>query len=252
LHLTLVDRLVWAASFLLNLTLLLVLILRHRTRSVPWFTAWIAFGSLRTVALFLTYRLFAKHTYFLVYWWAAGFDLVLQVAVVLEIARSVFRRSGSWVPEARRRFLIFSSFAPITGVALALMMKPSAKTALDAWDARANLFMTVLICVMSRAVMAVSKQLGLGWKSGVTQMTWGLLVWSVCAFVTDTLHSYWRTIDDFGSLENTIAVIFQLVTVYWIAVFWLPEPVLVAMSGQAKKDLNRLTERLDYGESKRP
>ena len=251
MHLSLIDKLVWAVSFLLNLSLLLVLLFRHRARFVPWFTGWTAFGSFRTLALFFTYRMFAKHIYFLVYWGAAGFDLVLQIAVILEIARSIFGRSHGWVAGARRRFLLYCFLAPVTALILALLMKPSAKTALDAWDARANLFMTVLICVMSRGVITVSKQLGLGWKSRITQMIWGLLVWSVCAFVTDTLHSYWRTIDDFGNLENTIAVIFQLVTVYWIVVFWLPEPAAVAMPENVSVDLKSLAARLNYGQSKR-
>ena len=249
--LTLIDKLVWAASSLLNLTLLLVLILRRRVRSVPWFTALIAFGSLRTLVLLLTLWQFGfHHAYFLVYWCAAGLDLLLQMGVVLEVAKTVFRRSSGWVPGARRRFLLYSAFAPVTALLLALLMRPAAENALDAWDARANVFMTVWICVECRALMTVSKQFGLGWKARVTRFTWGLVVWSVASFLTDTLHSYWRTIDQFGKIENTIAFIYQLVIVYWMWVFWQPEPERVTIPEKAKADLNQLTERLLYRESK--
>lgn len=245
MELTLIDKLVWAGSAFLNFTLLLVLLFRRRARSVPWFTALIALGSLRTLTLFTTYRLFGRHhAYFLVYWWAAGIDLMLQIAVVSEIARTVFSRSNGWVPGARLRFLAFCSFAPVLALVLAITMKPAAKTALDAWDARANLFMTVLICVMCRAVMAVSKQLGVGWKARVTWMTWGLVVWSVAAFITDTLHSYWRTVDDFGRLESVLAVVYQLVTVYWIVIFWLPEPQTILVPERVIKDIGTISARL--------
>ena len=250
--LTLLDKLVWITSALLNLALLIVLLIRRRTRSVPWFTALIAFGTFRTAVLFATYRFIGRHHgYFLIYWWAAGIDFLLQMAVVLEVARSVFRRSDSWVDGAQRRFLRWCALAAIAALVLAITIKPAAKSSLDIWDARAGLFITTTICVMCRAVMAVSQQLGLGWKSRVTRFMWGLMIWSLASFVTGTLHSYWRTIDDYGKLENTIAVIYELVTAYWIVIFWLPEPAPLIMPIRAADDLKRLAARLEYGQSKR-
>ena len=252
MQLSLLDELVWAASALLNLTLLLVLILRGRARSAPWFTALIAFGSLRTLILFLTYRTAGRHhAYFLIYWWAAAADLLLQITVVFEVAWSVFQRSGTWVAESRRRFLFLCALAPVAAAVLALTMKPAAKSALDVWDARAGLFMTTTICILCRAVMAVLKQLGLGWRARITRFMWGFMVWSLASFVTGTLHAYWRTIDEFGKLENTIGVVYQLVIVYWIVIFWLPEPPVLAAPVHVKEDLTRLAERIDYSQSRR-
>ena len=155
------------------------------------------------------------------------------------------------MPEARRKFLLLASSAPAAALLLASSMTPAAQSALDRWDARANLFMTSVICLMCTAVMAVSRQLGLGWRARVLQFSWGLVVWSVTSFVTDTLHSYWRTIDEFGKLENTLVVVGQLVSVYWIAIFWLPEQKLAPVPETARRDMARITERLQYGQSKR-
>ncbi len=200
----------------------------------------------------LTIVLAGRHrAYFLVYWYGAAVELLLQVAVVLEVARNVFHRRGTWVPEARRKFLLLAASAPVAALLLAAAMTPAAQSALDRWDARANLFMTAVICLMCTAVMAVSRQLGLGWRARVLQFSWGLVVWSVTSFVTDMLHSYWRTIDEFGKLENTLIVAGQLVSVYWIAIFWLPEQKLVPVPETARRDMARITERLEYGQSKR-
>ncbi len=250
--LTLVDKLLWAVSASLNLALIFVLFYRGKARSIPWFTSWVLFLSIRDAVMLLTFWLTGRHhAYFLVYWWGAAIDLLLQIAVVLEIARSVFYRSGTWVPEARRKFLLLASSAPVAALLLAATMTPAAQSALDRWDARASLFMTAVICLMCTAVMAVSRQLGLGWKARVLQFSWGLVVWSVTSFVTDTLHSYWRTIDQFGKLENTLVVVYQLVSVYWIAIFWLPEQKLAPVPETARRDMARITERLQYGQSKR-
>ena len=245
--LSLIDKLLWILGFLQTAVLLLVLFSKGRVRSVPWFTALIAFGVTRTAALFLTYRIFGRHhEYFLVYWGAAGVDLLLQVAVVYEVARTVFQRSGSWVPQARQRFFIIAVAAPLSALALAFTMQPAARRPLDAWDARAGLFMTAMICVLCGAVMMVSKQLGLGWRTRVTWFMWGLMIWSLCSFITGSLHSYWRTIDDFGKVENTLVVIYQLVTLYWIGVFWVPEPQRVLAPAHAINDLEQLRERVHY------
>ena len=250
-QLTLVDKLLWASGFLLNFALLGVLVLHRRARSAPWFTAWIAFQFVRDTAMFVILQRYDRaHAYLLAYWVAAAVELLLQIAVVLEIARSVFYRSGTWVPEARRKFILLASSAPVAALILAAAMTPAASRPIDAWYARASLFMTAVICLMCTAVMAVSRQLGLGWRERVLQFSWGLVVWSLASFMTDTLHSYWRTIDQFGKLENTLTVVYQLVSLYWIAIFWFPEQRAPAMPERALKDMTRITERLGYSRSR--
>lgn len=219
-----VDKLLWAYGFLQNLALLSVLLWRGRARSFPCFTALIAFGTLRTLVLFTVFTVLGmRRTYTVVYWVAAAIDLLLQSAVVYEVARKTFHRAAAWVPGAKQRFAVLAGCAPITGFAFACLMTPAAKTALDAWDARANLFMTVTICFLVTAVMMVSRQLGVGWNQTVLRFSAGLGVWSISAFVMDALHAYWRTSNQFSVLENVMSCIYLLVTLYWIVLFWNPE-----------------------------
>ena len=221
-----------------------VLIYKHRARSVPWFTGWIAFGCLYTIALFLIYRMGSKHFYAVVYWAGAFIDLLLQVATVLEIAHNTFSRRGRWVEGARRKFITIASAAPAVGLALALMMTPAAETKLDAWDARASVFTTALICLLFTAVMTVSQNFGLGWRNRILRESYGLVLWSLVAFVTDSLHSYWRTMGHFDALENVRIVVFQAVTLYWCVIFWLPETKSATMPETVSLDLERLQDRL--------
>jgi hypothetical protein len=245
-HLSTLDLLLWAAGFLLDVALVFVLFGRGRARAVPWFTGWIVFGCLYTVTLFLIYRLGSKHLYFVVYWAGAFIDLLFQVATVLEVARQVFLRRGQWVEGARGRFLTLAATAPAVGIALAVMMTPAAETKLDQWDARASLFTTALICILVSAVMTVSRQLGLGWRSRVLRESYGLVLWSLVSFVTDSLHSYWRTLGHFGALEDVRIAVFQAVTVYWAIIFWLPEKESGRMPESVALDVQRLRSTLDY------
>lgn len=248
MDLALSEKLLWAYGFVQNLALLFVLLRRCRARSFRAFTVFIAFGTLRTIVLFTVFRVAGRHhAYTLTYWYAAGLDLLLQVAVVYELAKSALYRSSEWIPGAKTRFLLFAIAAPVVGILFAATMTPAARNALDSWDARANLFITVTICLLVSAVMTVSRQFGGGWNDLVLRFSAGLAVWSLASFATGTLHAYWRTADSFSLLENVAGVIYLLVTLYWIVVFWCSKSEqLTAASdtGISRSRLIRIAERL--------
>jgi hypothetical protein len=250
-NLTLMATVLWAAGFILNAALLFVLVFKRRYRLVPWFTAWIAFGCLYTITLFLGYRLGSKHLYAVLYWSGAFLDLLLQVGVVLEIARRVLKRSGRWVEGARVRLVAVGVLAPLIALGMAWTMTPAAQTRLDAWDARASLFTTILICLMFAAVTLASQQLGVAWRSHIMRESYGLVLWTLVAFLTDTLHAYWRTLGHFTLLENVRIVFFQASLIYWAIAFWRPEAAPVVMPENAMLELDRLVSRVEYAQSNR-
>ncbi len=247
MNVSLIAKMLWAADFVLHAALIFVLFYRRRYRTVPWFTTWIVSGEAFTVATFLSYRLSSHSTYAALYWTADFLDLLLQIAVVLEIARSVLRRSGRWVEGARARLVMVGALAPVLALGMAWAMKPAAATPLDAWEARTSLFTTILVCLLFTSVMFTSQQLGLGWRSHVMREGYGLTAWALTAFLIDTLHAYWRTAEHFTALENVRIAVFQVSMVYWAAAFWVPEQVPVPVSGDAKKHLEGLETRLRYG-----
>ena len=238
----------WAAGFILNAALLFVLIYKGRYRTVPWFTAWMGTELAYNIALFLGYRFGSKHLYYLLYWSYAFVDVSLQIAVVLEIAAGVLRRSGRWVEGARIRLVLMGAMAPLVALVMALLMQPAAKNGLDAWDARASLFTTILIFLLFIGVVAVSHQLGLGWQSYAMRESYGLVLWVLAAFITDTLHAYWRTLGHFTLLENIRIAVFQGVSIYWCIAFWLPEPAPLVMTPENINRLEMLKSQLEYGQ----
>jgi len=237
----------WGAGFLGNAVLLFVLLYKRRFRLVPWFTTWIGVELLYNIAGFLVFRYGSKHLYAITYWSSNFLDVSLQIAVVLEIAAVVLRRNGHWVEGARVRLSLMGATAPLVALGMAWFMNPAAETRLDAWSARASLFTTILIFVLFIAVVMASYQLGLGWRSYAMRESYGLIVWVMVAFMTDTLHAYWRTLGHFTVLENIRIAVFQAASIYWIIAFWLPEPAPKPMTLENIDRLNALRRELEYG-----
>src|ERR1700689_4401083 len=104
MDLSLLDRALWAASFIGHAVLLLVLVVKGRWKTFPVFTSLIGFNILRDILLFSIYRHGSAQLYATVYWSAAILDLALQVSLVFEMARIVLKPTGTWIRDAWRSF----------------------------------------------------------------------------------------------------------------------------------------------------
>jgi len=251
MHVSFVAALLWMVGFVLNAALLFVLLYRRRYRFVPWFTVWIAYEILYNVACFIVLRLGSKQLYRDVYWSCAFIEFLLQIAVVLEIGTIVLRRGGRWIEGARARLVVACVAAPAIALLMAWVMTPAAETTLDAWDARASLFTTVLICLLFTSIMAASQRLGLAWRSHVMREGYGFTVWVVVAFLTDTLHAYWRTAESFTVLEHIRMVFYLGSLVYWIAAFWIPAKAPAALPSDMLELMKALALPIEHGVSQR-
>jgi hypothetical protein len=236
--LSLMALALWAAGSSLNAALVVVLLYKRRWKTVPWFTAWIIFQLTFAAACFVVYRVGSKETYRWVYWLGALVDFLLQIAVVFEIASSVMKRGGQWVEGAKSALLPFAIGGLVIAAGFAVTMTPAAPNLLYALNARASLFTTILICFLFAAVVRGSQNLGLDWQSHIARESYGLTMWTLAAFVTDTLHAYWRTLGQFQTLEHVRITFFQASLLYWCVAFWLPEPEPKALPLRARKTLN--------------
>lgn len=242
---SLITIVLWAAGFLGNSALLAVLIIRNRMRVVPWFTSWVMFHLAYSLSLFAVYRLGTKHSYAVLYWSGAFVDLLLQVGIVVEIAGFVYRRGGAWVHGATRKLVTAGVGSGIAAVVMGWAMTPAATSRLEALEARLDLGATVVITLLFTAVLMVSHQLGLSWRSFVLREGYGVAVWSVFAFITDTLHAYWRTAEHFKQLDQFQVFGYLGVLGYWITVFWLPEPEALVPTGEEKKRIESFLQGLE-------
>ena len=218
------EAALWITGFCLSCALLATLTVTQRWRSEPCFTSWVAFTIATAVLLFLVLHTRLQPLYTFFYWCLAAVDLVLQIAVVFEIAKSVLMRRAAWVATAGHQFRNAAILSLIPAACLALYLRPVAESSLDAIYARCNLFMTLLVCFMFLAVVRASQRYGLAWNQHTQKLGYGLLCWNICSFITDTLHYYWATFGHFLGLEYVRIGSFQLATLYWIIVTARTDP----------------------------
>jgi hypothetical protein len=246
MNLSTLDNVLWAASFAANAALLLVLIWKKRWREFPVLTTWMTFDVLLTIALFGIYRLGSSHLYADVYWLSAIVDFLLQIGVVLEMARIVLRPTGTWLRDARTRFVAFGSLGALVAAAIAVLIHPAAPTPLDAWELRGNLFASIIVCELFLAMMMSANRLGLQWGNHVMGLGRGLTAWAMVTFSVDALHGVLVSERVLSTLDHVQTIVWTGAVVYWSVIFWLPEPERLPLSPGMRKYLIDLHHRVQY------
>ncbi len=239
------DNFFWAASFLGHAAVFSVLVYRGRWREYPVFTALMGFDASLTIVLYLIYA-HGSDWYTRVYWGSVVVDFLLQLGVVVELARTVLRPTGTWVQDARKQFVISAVAGVVVAAGLAWTVSPPAANPLEAWEVRANLFTSLLICELFVAMTMASNRLGLGWRSHVMALGQGLTAWATVAVVIDTLHSFLGSQRDFAGLEHVRMLVYLTVLGYWIVQLWKPEPARLPMSAAMQKYIVALHRNIEY------
>lgn len=240
------DNVLWAAAFVANTALLLVLLRKERWREFPVFTTWIAFQVVLSIALFLIYRQGSERLYYVVYWTSVVFDFVLQIAVVFEMARIVLRPTGTWLRDARSRFLLFGSLGALLAAGIAFAVHPSAYGSLDAWEIRGNLFTSMCICELFLVMMMSANRLGLHWDHHVMGLGRGLSVWASISFCVDALQGLLGRAPVFKLLDQARDIAWLGAAVYWCVIFWKPQAERLPLSPAMQKYLIDLHARVRY------
>ena len=240
------DNLLWAAAFIANAALLLVLLRKERWREFPVFTSWIAFLVLLNFALFAIYRYGSARLYADVYFSSVVLDFALQIGVVFEMARVVLRPTGTWLRDARSRFVLFGSVGALLAVGVAFTIHPSAPRSFDAWEIRGNLFTSMCICELFLAMMLSANRLGLQWGQHVMGLGRGLTAWAMVSFCVDASHGLLGRMRFFSLLEQARNIAWIGAVVYWAVIFWRPEVERLPLSPEMQKYLIDLHTRVRY------
>lgn len=243
---TKLDNLLWAASFVGHVTLLCVLLLRRRWREFPVFTILIGWDAALTAVLFGLYYRANKDWYTKVYWSSVVVDFVLQLGVVYEITRVVLRPTGTWVRDAWRQFLLWGSAGVLVAAVFAWTVSPPAKSFIESFEVRGNLFTSLVICELFVVMTMASNRLGLGWRSHVMAIAQGLTAWAAVAVVIDALHSFLGAEKDFSPLEHVRMFVYLGALAFWIVQLWVPEPQRQPISPELQEIIVALRKRVRY------
>lgn len=249
MHLTGLDLLFWAASFIGHVTLLLVLWIRRRVWTFPLFTTFISANILRTITLYLIAHFGTKATYFYTYWYFAILDVGLQLCVVYELASGIFRPLGVWAKDVRRSFIWLSSLSVAVAAALAWLASPPTRLWMQSIMIRGNLFSAVLMSELFVSMIALSVTVGLPWRTHITRIAQGLGIYSIIDVLVEAAHSYFglgRDSRAYNDLSHMRIAVYLACTMYWTIMLWREAPQSRELSEQMRRDLLALQGRSEY------
>jgi hypothetical protein len=247
MNFTTIQNVLWAVGSVAIIALLLVLIKKRRWGEFPAFTAWIAFLTAESIGMFVIYREGSARLYSVVYWLTVILDFFLQIGVVVEIARIVLRPTGTWLYDARTRFLISGIVATVVAAGTTLLVHPYAQSSLDVWEIRLNLFTGIIIVELFSAMMGAANRLGLQWGSHVMGLGQGLFAWSAVAVLVDALHNLLGRYRWFTTLDELRGIVWIGSLIYWTVIFWRPQRERKPLSPDMQKYLVDLHNRVSVG-----
>ena len=244
---SLLDNALWAASFVGTLILFVVLLGRKRWLQFPVFTTLIGYYVLENIVVFLVLR-YDSSIYVKVYWVTFAIDFLLQVALIIEVARVVLRPTGTWLQDERTGFIIAGTIGALIAAGLTFAVNPSVPKTIDAWGIRAYLFTSLIFCELFLVAMFAAQKLGLVSRNHVMRLGQGLTAWALVSAMVDVAHSYYGAthLHDFKSLEHVRTLAYIGAVVYWTASFWLEEPARRELPEEMQKYLVALHAKVQY------
>jgi hypothetical protein len=244
---SLLDNALWAASFAGTLILFGVLLLRKRWTQFPMFSTLIGYYVVENIIVFLVLR-YDQHIYTQIFWITFALDFLLQIALIVEVARVVLRPTGTWVRDERTSFLISAVVGALIAAGLTFAVHPSVPKTIDAWGIRAYLFTSLIFCELFLVTMFAAQKLGLVSGNYVMRLGQGLTAWALVSAVVDVAHSYYGTahLHDFNTLEHVRTVAYIGAVVYWTVSFWVPEPARRPLPEEMQKYLVALHTKVQY------
>jgi hypothetical protein len=243
MYLSMLSKVEWGTASVASVILLFVMLWRGRWRQFPLLTTWIAFLAVRAVALAAAYSRNSRFWYRHIYWPGFWIDFALQLGVVVEIARIVLRPTGTWVHDARGRFIAGGVAGSLVAGLFAWMVSPPARIA---WLTRGNLFTSLVICELFVVMSLTANRLGLGWRSHVMAVGQGLTAWSSVMVLKTALQSIPGSQHFYLPLEDIRGFTYS-VAICWVAArLWFPEPERQPISGDLQQYILALHRRVEY------
>ena len=237
-------QILWTLTLAALFVLLTVLVGRERVHRFPWFTTSIGLVTLRLMADRLLYGHLTPVHMSAVYFTLADLAVVVDILVLIEIARRAF--AG-----ARRRAAVVTAFVAIlisASVLIAWGPWPAWRTVaapsglahvrlMQMFSQKGDVFAAILAVELGILVVFLGRRFHAGGRSHPQRIAIGLSAAAMALIVTraflqavgthSVIHSR-RDLAHMFALQDRIAeansAIYFVVLIWWIACLWIDEP----------------------------
>lgn len=249
MQLTGLDRLLWAATFLGEVVILSVLLVRHRARSFPWFTAFIAENIGTTIVLYFAFHHFPILTYAYSYWYLGILDNVLQLCVIFELSVHVFCPTGTWAPDVRNAVLSAACGCAVVALLLTWLATSASRLPIQTFVLRSNFFCSVLMSELFVSMILLSATAGLPWKTHVARIAQGLGAYSIVCVATFTAMNYLGASQRnyFSQSIAHVRILSYLgCEMFWAVMLWQKAPAPPELPESMRIQIYTLQKQVEY------
>lgn len=247
MQLTVLDRSLWAATFVADLILIFVLLFRGRARNFPVFTALISLDVCRTIALVLIQHYGTRASYFYTYWSLALVDVLLQLGVLYRIASNIFRPAGKWAKDTVSGLIGLVVASMTIATLLTWIPNPAAVLRLQVVLLKGNFFSALLLSELSVGSLALSVRAGLSWTTHMARIMQGFIAYSLCTLALETARTYFGVTQGshaYDNLSHVRIVVYLLCMAYWIVTLWWNAPSPREMTGLMRQQVSTIRQAL--------
>ena len=243
------DRFVWAASFYGHIVLLVVLLVRHRAKTFPVFTSYVAENIVKTAVLYFVFHHFSQRDYFYSYWSLELVDEVLQLLVFYELAAHVFCPTGVWARDVRKIFFGLVCANTLLALLLTWLAHPAARMPIQAFFLRTDFFSAALLSELFVGTMVLSVTVGLPWKTHVARIAQGLGAFSIVCVAKDIVSNYIGIGGDnhiFNEMAHLKIITYLACEAYWIVMLWQEAPAPRELPEAMRMKIYTLHKQVEY------
>jgi hypothetical protein len=249
MHVSAFDSSIWATGLIGQAVLLLVLLYRHRANSFPIFTTMVALSFAGSCGLYFVYSHWGHRAYYFAYWAYGTVDMMIQLAVVYEIASHLFAPLGTWAPDVRKSFIRLVSGSIFIASILTALASPVRSSFMETVIARGTFFSSALMTELFVGLVALSAVAGLPWGTHVARVAQAQGAYSLICVILDTSTSWlgWaHEANTIHTLSQVRIVAYLGVLAYWIIMLWQEAPEPRQMPDSMRMQIFHLQRQVEY------
>jgi hypothetical protein len=247
MSITELKEFLWAAGFAGNWAVLGALFYKRHFRNFPAFFALISLGVLRTIWLYCIRSHYGDSLYSHTYYGLAFVDAVVQLLLIYEIARKVFRREGRWAADIRWSLLVWllASFAG-AGI-LTYMQHPHGDDFVQMTAKKIGFFSVMVNAALFVGLLVLSFKAGLNWRSQVAGIATGMAIYCFAGIPIE-LAARLEEAQARDALVGQFSIALQFIYLacqgYWVYSLVQPEPSPRTMTPRMEGQVTALRDAL--------
>jgi hypothetical protein len=201
-----------------EMLLLLVFMQRRSYQTFPIFFSYIVYALLSDFFFLVWSQHLSERAYFAAYFANNVPEFLLQIGILLEVARCVLNPVKGSLPRAS--LLIFAALV-IGGTLLACFLSihsvPKQLTQWSKYFIRINFTVAILRLVIFSAIVFFAQIFGIGWRNHVLPIATGFAGYSIVALLVELLHRFTGVTDNsvYHLQEQFRMVAWCLALGYW-------------------------------------